>query len=68
MDGSGIAAQGTHWNDNLSSLPGLPFPTKSNVASKKIIKKQAKSMDPHEKVCGHIHFSGSNLITAAMMH
>ena len=57
MDGSEITAQGTHCSDNLSSLTGLSFLTESEGASKKLIKKQASSMDPHKKVCGHIHFS-----------
>lgn len=50
MDGSEITAQGTHCSDNLSSLTGLYFLTESEGASKKLIKKQAPSMDPHESV------------------
>lgn len=62
MNGSEITAQGTHWNDNQSSLTGLSFPIKSNGASNKVIKEQDKSMDPHEKLCGLICFPRSNPI------
>lgn len=68
MNGSEITAQGTHWNDNLSSLTGLSFPIKSNGASNKIIEEQDKSMDPHEKVCGLICFPRSNQIPVTMTH
>lgn len=66
MNGSEITAQGTHWNDNLSSLTGLSFPIKSNGADNKIIEKQDKSMDSHEKVCGLICFPRSNQIPVTM--
>lgn len=66
MNGSEITAQGTHWNDNLSSLTGPSFPIKSNGANNKIIEKRDKSIDSHEKVYGLICFPRSNQIPVTM--
>lgn len=68
MNGSEIAAQGTHWNDNRSSVAGLSFPTKRVGGRSKTIMKPAKSTDSQEKVGGHNHSLGSNLIQVTMDH